>query len=175
MKINSEMVQQLRKEASWSQEELAAASGLSPRTIQRVEVEGVASIETKKALAVVFALQPKDLELGDPANDPRRVQFGMGILATWIGIVWLLNLGWGIGLIGAGLIYLSSQIRRVFMDKLPIQWEWIGIGTLVILGGLNSLFSLEVRFGPISVIIAGLVLILTVRNKKLINSNKIQN
>ena len=52
--INSTVVKELRKKSGWSQEQLANASGLSLRTIQRVESESKASMETKVCLAATF-------------------------------------------------------------------------------------------------------------------------
>lgn len=51
MKINAELVIKLRKQKLWTQEALAIATGLNVRTIQRVESEASASLESKKALA----------------------------------------------------------------------------------------------------------------------------
>ncbi|MBE1302086.1 MAG: helix-turn-helix domain-containing protein [Alteromonadaceae bacterium] len=48
------MVKRLRTQRSWSQEQLAEFSGLSVRTIQRVESGNKASLETLKCLASVF-------------------------------------------------------------------------------------------------------------------------
>lgn len=62
VKISKEKVQKLRMIKCWSQDELAAASGLSVRTIQRVEKSGTASLETIKALASVFSLSPDKLQ-----------------------------------------------------------------------------------------------------------------
>lgn len=56
MKVSSDLVRRLRNERGWSQEQLSAAAGLSLRTIQRVEGEGVASRETKVCLAAVFGV-----------------------------------------------------------------------------------------------------------------------
>ncbi len=47
----------------WTQEQLAGASGLSKRTIQRVEREASASMETQKALAATFNLDYTSLTL----------------------------------------------------------------------------------------------------------------
>ncbi len=47
-------IRKLREDRGWSQEDLAALSGLSVRTIQRVENGGRASLETLKCLAAVF-------------------------------------------------------------------------------------------------------------------------
>lgn len=62
MKINSALVLQLRNAKSWSQEELATAAGLNLRTIQRIENEASASLQSKKALASVFEIDIKALE-----------------------------------------------------------------------------------------------------------------
>ena len=61
MKINGEAVRALREQKSWSQEHLASASGLSVRTVQRVEIEGIASAETRLALAAALDVPVADL------------------------------------------------------------------------------------------------------------------
>jgi len=67
MKINSERVRDERNRRSWSQEELATAAGLNLRTIQRIENEGVASLQSAKALAAVFDIDMQRLgEREDP-------------------------------------------------------------------------------------------------------------
>lgn len=50
------LVRKLRIEKGWSQETLAEVSGLSVRTIQRIERGGKASLETLNALAAVLAV-----------------------------------------------------------------------------------------------------------------------
>ncbi|MEM9619119.1 MAG: helix-turn-helix domain-containing protein [Pseudomonadota bacterium] len=50
-----------RLERGWSQEQLAQHSGLSVRTIQRVERGKTASLETLKCLAAVFETNVADL------------------------------------------------------------------------------------------------------------------
>ena len=57
-------IQKLRLKRGWSQQQLADASGLSARTIQRIEAGQTPSIETLKSLAAVFevdftSLQPE--------------------------------------------------------------------------------------------------------------------
>ncbi len=47
-------IQQRRLERGWSQEELARHSGLSTRTIQRIEGGNKAGLESLKCLAAVF-------------------------------------------------------------------------------------------------------------------------
>lgn len=48
------LIQKLRLQHGWSQQQLAELSGLSTRTIQRIENGQAASTETLKALAAVF-------------------------------------------------------------------------------------------------------------------------
>ena len=53
--MNQELVKILRNQKGWSQSELAALSGLSVKTIQRVEHgQGAPSLDTAKALASIF-------------------------------------------------------------------------------------------------------------------------
>ena len=67
MKINSALVLQLRNARSWSQEELATATGLNLRTVQRIENEASASLQSKKALAAVFEIDITALEAKGPS------------------------------------------------------------------------------------------------------------
>ena len=62
MKINADLVLETRRQKSWSQEELAIASGLNLRTIQRIEREASASLQSKKALASALDLDIHDLD-----------------------------------------------------------------------------------------------------------------
>lgn len=48
------VIQKVRLQRGWSQQQLAEASGLSARTIQRIEAGQPASLESLKCLAAVF-------------------------------------------------------------------------------------------------------------------------
>jgi transcriptional regulator with XRE-family HTH domain len=52
-----------RGQRAWSQTQLADVSGLSLRTIQRIEKNGKASLESVKALASVYSLNITDLHI----------------------------------------------------------------------------------------------------------------
>lgn len=56
------IVRRLREKRSWSQEQLATMSGLSTRTIQRIESGNKASLESLKALASVFEIDISKLQ-----------------------------------------------------------------------------------------------------------------
>jgi transcriptional regulator with XRE-family HTH domain len=62
MKINADLVVKLRRQRSWSQDELAVASGLNLRTIQRIEKYASASLQSKKAVAAALDIDTRDLE-----------------------------------------------------------------------------------------------------------------
>ena len=62
MRVNASLVIELRAKKAWSQEELSIASGLNLRTIQRIEKEASASLQTVKALASAFSVGIKELE-----------------------------------------------------------------------------------------------------------------
>lgn len=61
MKINSDLVKKLRSDKHWSQEQLGDACSLNLRTIQRLENSGNASLESVRALASVFGVDPDTL------------------------------------------------------------------------------------------------------------------
>lgn len=54
MELNKETLKTQRDSRAWSQTQLAEVSGLSLRTIQRIEKTGVASQESTKSLAAVY-------------------------------------------------------------------------------------------------------------------------
>lgn len=61
MKVNADLIIKLRHQRSWSQDELAIASGLNLRTVQRVEKHASASLQSKKALAAALDIDTRDL------------------------------------------------------------------------------------------------------------------
>lgn len=56
------IVKKLRLQQSWSQEQLSQFSGLSVRTIQRIERGQQASLESIKSLAAVFQIDINELQ-----------------------------------------------------------------------------------------------------------------
>ncbi len=54
MELNKETLKSQRDSRAWSQTQLAEVSGLSLRTIQRIEKTGIASQESAKSLAAVY-------------------------------------------------------------------------------------------------------------------------
>ena len=63
------IVRKLRLQRAWSQEQLSECSGLSIRTIQRIERGQKASVESLKSLAAVFEVNITDLTPESNMND----------------------------------------------------------------------------------------------------------
>lgn len=81
------LVQKLRLQKGWSQQQLADLSGLSVRTIQRIEQGQGASVESLKSLAAVFEIDFNTLQ--EPAmnnsplkSDPSMTQFGPTVFVS---------------------------------------------------------------------------------------------
>ena len=102
--INKDLIKKLRNERSWSQDQLASISGLSLRTIQRVEREGTCSLESKKALAAAFEMNATNLEINTTvintlASNNRDRKLGLagaitGLVCAYIGITMSLSSGY---------------------------------------------------------------------------------
>jgi transcriptional regulator with XRE-family HTH domain len=67
MRVNAELIVRMRKDKAWSQEELAIAAGLNLRTIQRIEKEATASLQSMKALASAFTVNVRAFECEESA------------------------------------------------------------------------------------------------------------
>ncbi|MCM2454514.1 Pr2TM family membrane protein [Rhizobium sp. CG4] len=67
------LIQKLRLQRGWSQEQLATISGLSTRTIQRLERGQPASLETMNTLAAVFEVDLSQLTDQKEAEMPNYV------------------------------------------------------------------------------------------------------
>ena len=106
MKIDAALVVELRKERSWSQEELAVASGLNLRTVQRIEREGSISLQSKKALAAAFEVEATSLDYIEPTC-VTQYEYKTVVLksdATWIS-------GWGKKKFNDGPFEIDSTIN----------------------------------------------------------------
>lgn len=54
-------IKKLRLQRAWSQEQLAECSGLSVRTVQRLEKGGQMSLESRKSIAAAFDIDADDI------------------------------------------------------------------------------------------------------------------
>jgi transcriptional regulator with XRE-family HTH domain len=70
MSVDREYVRRLRLDKSWSQEKLAEEAGVSLRTIQRIEADGVASHQSCRAIAEALGVQPAELRQAIAPTQP---------------------------------------------------------------------------------------------------------
>lgn len=119
--MNGLQIRKLREARAWSQEHLAAAAGLSLRTIQRVEAEGRASAETRLALAAAFGVELSVLtaqEASAPTQPPIRSLLSR---AQYHGLRLAVVLA---GLVGLDLYRHAS-----------LTWSrWVLLGAVLVLG-----------------------------------------
>ena len=90
---------------------------------------------------------------------------GWALFFIWVGIAFLLDFGFGVGLLGIGVITLGIQVARTRYG-LKTETFWIIIGILFILGGLWQLFEPDIPIIPILLIVAGLIVLLSVMRKE---------
>lgn len=91
---------------------------------------------------------------------------GWGIFLIWAGAALLLNVGWGAGILGVGLIALAVQATRRYY-ALPIEYFGMVFGTALVAWGVWELLGVRFPtrhipggFVPILLIVAGLALLL---------------
>ena len=70
--INLRDIKKMRLERHWSQEQLAEMSGLSKRTIQRIENGENAGLESLKSLAAVFETNIEDSNKKEEVDQIRK-------------------------------------------------------------------------------------------------------
>src|SRR5690606_2313030 len=101
---------QMRKAKAWSQDELATASGLNLRTIQRIEKEATASLQSMKALASVFDVNIRDLEYEESE-----------MINELLGKDVIIALGMSTGS-GSSVYGLADDVKGTIID---IQTPWL--------------------------------------------------
>ena len=130
--INIETLKTLNAKHMWSQPDLAAASGLSLRTIQRIFSEGKASVDSVKALSAAFNVDSAELLIDD-----RHVGVNAGV---WFGIGGAL-LGYGCALFA---IYLSVSQGTLSMAQAGQQAGMLGaiVGlTCAVIGSYGRVYA----------------------------------
>ena len=83
MRVNAELVAELRKAQSWSQDELATAAALNLRTIQRIENVGTASLQSMKSIASALEAEFEDFI---PEKSMGRFEYKTVVLPFRMGI-----------------------------------------------------------------------------------------
>lgn len=139
------LVRKLRLEKCWSQEQLAELSGLSVRTIQRIERGQTPSLETLKSLAAVFEIDASDLamegtmtsEVQLTNEEEKAILYVRDLKGFYTHLV--------IYGVVMGALLLFNLLRRP--DHLWVVWPAVGWGIGVLFHGLN-VFEVFNLFGP---------------------------
>lgn len=88
MKVNVELLLQMKRAKAWSQDELATASGLNLRTIQRIEKEATASLQSMKALASAFNVSIRDLEYQESEMINELLRKEVAVTSVYMGALY---------------------------------------------------------------------------------------
>ncbi|WP_394130016.1 helix-turn-helix domain-containing protein [Shewanella maritima] len=123
MNVSPDKLIELRKDRGWSQEKLAAVSGVSERTIQRAEKDGSCSMETKLAFSNAFEISPSELSF---KPDLKTTTHNIEYKTDWAGIL---------GLFIMGLVIVAV----VLMTGIDGPWE---IVSMAIVWGLTIIISM---------------------------------
>jgi len=83
---------------------------------------------------------------------------GWALFFIWVGVAWLMELGFGYGLLGVGVLTLGMQAARwVFGVKVEAFWVVIGVGFFA--GGFWELWNIATPLIPIILIAVGIGLL----------------
>lgn len=94
--VRGESIKRLREAKSWSQQHLADASGLSLRTVQRMEADGAASAESRLAVAAALGVTVHDLLAPGEKDSVETLGSTRGtwvLAASGLGSVFVVSLG----------------------------------------------------------------------------------
>ncbi len=131
----------LRSERGWSQEVVAKSSGLSVRTIQRIEGNGKASPESVLALASVFNLSPEQLKA-----EPNEVAVSWTkriIMKNFSALIIVLGVIYFIMYVGADLFNYMDGNTFVYLALFMYGTTAITFGNE---GLMNSVLGLKYLF-----------------------------
>jgi transcriptional regulator with XRE-family HTH domain len=134
MNVNSKFIVENRKSKAWSQQQLADISGLSLRTIQRIENTGRGSFDSIKAIASAFDLTPDTIM-------ERQVE------TNTVGISG--KIGRGVGLfstfLAACLIYTSFVNAEPIMLEISVESNMFEKRNVHLLDGVGKNTGLEIE------------------------------
>jgi XRE family transcriptional regulator, regulator of sulfur utilization len=127
------IIRKLRLQRGWSQEHLAALTGVNVRTIQRLERGAKMSLETRAALAAVFEVHASTFEPGEATvtdtahvsrDEQEAIEYVKGVKEFYTHLLMYL--------VFAIVFSFAFGIRNPM-----IFWGVIGWGVGVIIHGLN--------------------------------------
>lgn len=141
MFLSTTKLKALRTEKGWSQDVVAKSSGLSVRTIQRIEADGKASAESTLAIASVFDLSPKELQATSnhiEVNWTRKM-----IMKNTLALFIITGVIWAAMASGANIYAFINMPASLFMFLLLYAITLISFGSS---GALKSIIGLKYLF-----------------------------
>jgi len=137
MKLDSDRIRVLSENRGWSQDQLASAAGVSLRTVQRAEGDGIASRETKVCLAAALGIPHMELAARNPDVPPA------GHSGRAVNVPALVHTTIGTSFLMVGLGFLGTS---VFLAYSPIM---VYLGSLFALcGAVDLVFAWFARRSP---------------------------
>jgi hypothetical protein len=95
---------------------------------------------------------------------------GWGLFFIWIGIALFAHIGWGVGLLGVGIIILGAQVTRKYFG-LKLEGFGVAVGFFFLLGGVWELLNVQFGLLPILCIAVGIALLISTLVGKLSDSS----
>jgi predicted phage tail protein len=83
-----------------------------------------------------------------------------GLFFIWIGAALIAHVGWGLGLLGVGIITLGTQVARKYFG-LKLEGFWVVAGLFFVLGGVWELLHVRLGLLPILSIAVGVALLVS--------------
>jgi transcriptional regulator with XRE-family HTH domain len=139
--LSTTKLKTLRNEKGWSQEVVAKVSGLSVRTIQRIEADGKSSPESTLAIASVFDLSPK--ELLATSNDIEVNWTRKMIIKNFIALIMMSGAIGGLMWIWADIYFFLNVPSALYIIFFVYAASIISFGSD---GTLESIYSLKYLF-----------------------------
>jgi hypothetical protein len=92
---------------------------------------------------------------------------GWALFFIWVGVAWVADVGWGIGLLGVAAITLGMQaVRKV--SGVAIEGFWILVGIGFAIAGFWEFWEVQLPLAPFVLIAIGLALLLwTTRSRSM--------
>ena len=105
----------------------------------------------------------EEQEGGERRSDlaERLDSLGWALFFVWVGAALLLDVSWGVGLLGVGVITLGGQAARKYFG-LQLEGFWALVGSFFLIGGVWELFEITVPLLPLLLIGAGVALFIGV-------------
>lgn len=100
-------------------------------------------------------LAPEKISKTDKERLSERLDsIGWGLFLVWVGFAFLVDMGWGWGLLGVAAIILGEIAYR-WNAGLKIEGFWLVVGIMFLAGGLWELFQVPLPLAPILIIFCG--------------------